>query len=107
MCLRVEADLEKGFKEVSVKAQAKRDGAEGRQDPTHDGGKEPDVGLGKLVAGDELLSAVEHLFEAVEALEERDDVRLVRVLLGREPALVDSVVDRVVDPVVLDRKSVV
>lgn len=66
---------------------------------THESSEEPDVRLGELVARNELLPAVQNFLELVEALEERYDVALVRLLSRREPALVHAVVDRVVDPV--------
>ena len=72
----------------------KESGASTRSEPTHEGRVQPDVCLGKLVSGDEFFSSLEHLFEAIERLKERDHIVLVRLLSRRESRFVNALFER-------------
>jgi hypothetical protein len=80
---RIEADLRR---RQSVSSTSGGEGAR----KTHDSNKETDVGFGEAVA-DEVLLALEHLLDAAERLEERDDGGFVCLLRGGESGLVHAI----------------
>lgn len=66
---------------------------------TNDGRERADIDFGELIA-DEVVFALEHLFESLQALEQGVNGVFVSLRLAGETALVHAVVDRVVDPCV-------
>lgn len=61
---------------------------------------QPDVGLGELVSVQIGPAILQHLFDAIEAVEQRLDVGLVRCLGGCEATFVNTIVDGWIDPLV-------
>ena len=57
---------------------------------TYNSDKEADIGFGEAVT-DKVVLALEHLLDAVERLEERDNGRFVRFLRRCKPGLVHTI----------------
>lgn len=65
---------------------------------TYNSRVQPHISLCELTANKELSTVSEYLFKSAERLKERLDICLISLLTRCEPALVDAVVDGVVDP---------
>ena len=61
------------------------------KEKTHDGDPKPDVSFGQLIADEELLVALELLFDLVQGFEQRIDRSLVCFWGIGEPSFVNTI----------------